>query len=550
MRGIRRRTAFAYCLLAVTATSGAAPRDPWLRIQSANFELFTTAGEKSGRDLVQHFEMVRSFFQQAFGKQVAGSKPVSIIAFRNEKEFAPYSPSQAAAAFFHPGASHDFIVMSNDSSGTYHLVNHEYTHLLVGQTGESLPIWLNEGMAELYATLERDGQSVIVGKAAPGRVQVLLREEWIPLDVLLSAGHNSPLYNEKNRAGMFYAESWALVHMLNLGNQYRAKLHAMLDALKTDDAPTAFLKAYGKSTAQVLVDLQAYAHSPRLNGIIIKVDLPKAAESPAVETGASLGARLALAELASDYPGKANQARAAYEELATEFPHRAEVQAGWARLLFRERRNEDALMHFTKAIEFGSTDPLMFVDYGRTLVAAGREKDAVAALQQAVKLNPARKESHFDLGLAQVRAGAWREAVDELKLSIPVSRQEAPRYFYNMAYAEYRLGDLVRARELIAQGRPFTSIAAETAALDQLSQALGPPVVEGLLESVECQGKVAKLHMKVNGVEKVFLAPDLTGLAGFSCGSKPAAKLRLEYQLLPAGASGADGIVKMMEISR
>ena len=33
----------------------AANQDPWLRITSANFELFTTAGERSGRDLIKHF---------------------------------------------------------------------------------------------------------------------------------------------------------------------------------------------------------------------------------------------------------------------------------------------------------------------------------------------------------------------------------------------------------------------------------------------------------------------------------------------------------------
>ena len=127
-------------LIPLTSAASAAPHDPWLRIQSANFELFTTAGEHSGRDLVQHFEMVRSFFQQAFGSQVAGSKPVSIIAFRNQKEFAPYTPNQAASAFFHPGAAHDFIVMINHSTSQYQVANHEYTHLLVGQTSETLPV--------------------------------------------------------------------------------------------------------------------------------------------------------------------------------------------------------------------------------------------------------------------------------------------------------------------------------------------------------------------------------------------------------------------------
>jgi len=536
-------------LLLVALTSApAAPHEPWLRIQSANFELFTTARERSGRDLVQHFEMVRSFFLQAFGSEVAGSKPVSIIAFRNQKEFAPYTPNQAAAAFFHPGAAHDFIVMIDDTTGQYQVANHEYTHLLVGQTSETLPVWLNEGMAELYETLEPEGPLIIVGRAAPGRAQALTSEKWIDLDVLLSAASDSPLYNEKNRAGMFYAESWALVHMLNLDNGYRTRLHAMLDALKTEDAAAAFHTAYGKSVAEVQQDLQAYIRSPHVNGAAIRVDLPKSAEEPEVQTGAGMAARLALAELLSAYPGKVSQARAAYEQLGVEYPARCEVQSAWARFLFRERRNDEALAHFARAAELGSIDPLTFVDYGRALGVAGREQDSLAAFEKAVKLDPARKETHFDLGLAQVRAGAWRQAVAELQLAVPVTRQQASRYFYNMAYAEFRMGDAVKARELIAQGRTFTHIPAETAALERLSQSVGPPMIEGLLETIECQGKVASLHVRVNDFPKVFLAPDLTEFAGLECGSKPAVGIRIEYQALPAGASGADGIVRTLEI--
>jgi tetratricopeptide (TPR) repeat protein len=534
--------------IALAANAFTAPHDPWLRIQSANFELFTTAREHSGRDLVQHFEMVRSFFLQAFGSEAAGAKPVSIIVFRNRKEFAPYTPNQAASAFFHPGAAHDFIVMIDDSTGQYQVANHEYTHLLAGQTSETLPVWLNEGMAEMYETLEREGPLMVVGRAAPGRAQALISEKWIGLDVLLSATNDSPLYNEKDRAGMFYAESWALVHMLNLGNGYRTGLHAMLDALKTEDAAAAFHSAYGKSVAEVQQDLQAYIRSPHGNGVGIRVELPKSAEAPEVQTGAGMAARLALAELLSAYPGKVSQARAAYEKLGAEYPERCEVQSAWARFLFRERRNDEALEHFARAAELGSTDPLTFVDYGRALGVAGREQDSLAAFQKAVKLDPARKETHFDLGLAQVRAGAWREAVAELQLAVPVTRQQASRYFYNMAYAEYRMGDAVKARELIAQGGGFTHIPEETAALERLSQAVGPPMVEGVLETIECQGKVARLHVRVNDFPKVFLAPDLTEFAGLECGSQPAAQVRIEYRALPAGASGADGIVSTLEI--
>ncbi len=43
---------------------------------------------------------------------------------------------------------------------------------------------------------------------------------------------DSPLYNVKSQAPLFYAESWALVHMLYLGDDYRPKLRGLLEGIK------------------------------------------------------------------------------------------------------------------------------------------------------------------------------------------------------------------------------------------------------------------------------------------------------------------------------
>ena len=61
-------------------------------------------------------------------------------------------------------------------------------------------------------------------------LHVLRSEPWIPLATLLAVDHSSPYYNEKSHAGMFYAESWALVHMLNLDPAYRPQLKTLVAA--------------------------------------------------------------------------------------------------------------------------------------------------------------------------------------------------------------------------------------------------------------------------------------------------------------------------------
>ena len=128
-------------------------------------------------------------------------KPVRIVAFHSQKEFDPYRPSEAATAYFHKGSEHDYIVMSNADSGHYQVATHEYTHLLIGQFHGSVPLWLNEGLAELYSTMRQDGDKMLVGIPPEGRGEVLVHEPWIPLETLLSVDSGSPYYNERSRAG-------------------------------------------------------------------------------------------------------------------------------------------------------------------------------------------------------------------------------------------------------------------------------------------------------------------------------------------------------------
>jgi len=526
---------------------GASSSDPWLRIQSANFELFTTSGERPGRDLVRHFEQVRSFFQQVFGAKTVSDKPVRIVAFHNEKEFAPYRPNEAASAFYHPGGEHDYIVMSSSSPEHYQTATHEYTHLLIGQTDGALAIWLNEGLAELYSTFEQVGAQVVVGKAPEGRVRMLLTERWISLDTLLATTRDSPVYNEKARAGMFYAESWALVHMLTLDKGYRAHLRDMLENLKTGDSADALQKGYGKDVAEVEKDLRAYIRADYMHGLAFNVQLPKAAEAPAIEAHAALPARVALAELLTDYPGKLSQAREAFDQLARDFPDRWEAESAVGRFLWRERRNDEAVRHFARAVELGATDAQVFIAYARALAVANRSADAVAMLRKAIETEPSGKEAHYELGLLLLRAANWRDALAELQSARPVSRQQASRFFYGMAFAEYRLGDVVAARNYVEQGRPFTRIPEEVAALDRLEQSLGPPVVEGVLERVECAGKLARLHVKVREFDNVFVVPESSASGEIQCGAHPARRVRIEYQAMPSGTSGADGMVKSLE---
>ena len=104
--------------------------EQWIKVRSPNFEVFTSAGERSGRDALRRFERVRAFFVQAMKLRAAGP-PVRVILFRSHNEYVPYRPNEVAAAFYHPVHRRETIVMQNGADETFPSAVHEYTHLLV-----------------------------------------------------------------------------------------------------------------------------------------------------------------------------------------------------------------------------------------------------------------------------------------------------------------------------------------------------------------------------------------------------------------------------------
>jgi hypothetical protein len=126
----------------------------WLKIKSPNFELFTTAGERNGREVARHFEQVRAFFLEAMGLGLKSGPPVRIVVFRSDKEFAPYAPNELASAFYLGTDDHDYIIMKGASGENFPVAVHEYTHLLLKHSGMRPPVWLNEGLAEFYSNLK------------------------------------------------------------------------------------------------------------------------------------------------------------------------------------------------------------------------------------------------------------------------------------------------------------------------------------------------------------------------------------------------------------
>jgi tetratricopeptide (TPR) repeat protein len=254
----------------------------WRRLDSPNFIVVGDVSARELRDLAVKFEGFRETLGRALGaRATAAAVPTVIIVFPTDKAFTPFKPTYRGkpradvGGFFVPGANINYILMESAGAGGERLVFHEYAHLIVSNTMANPPVWLNEGLAEFYSTfrLTDGGKRAQLGLAIGEHLLQLNANGRVPLPELLKVDQRSPLYNETARASIFYAESWALTHMIFNGEPSRAnELSAYLRAV-ADGKPEsqAWEETFG--TERMENDLRQYLTRDRFNTVVI--DFPE-----------------------------------------------------------------------------------------------------------------------------------------------------------------------------------------------------------------------------------------------------------------------------------
>jgi tetratricopeptide (TPR) repeat protein len=251
------------------------PGQGWIEIRSPHFVVLSNAGEKEGRRVAAQFEDIRGLFQKAFPKlRVDSGKPTIIFALKNEDSLKLFLPSyglnrnqKRLAGLYQSTADKNFALLRTDVSGTganaYHSLYHEYTHALLRVNYRGLPLWMDEGFAEFYGNSQFESKQASFGMPDATQLRILQREPLIPIGTLLTVDFSSPLYNAQEHSGMFYAESWALVHYFALSPEMRDQnlLGKFLAALQaTDDPVEAANQSFG-DLKKLAGKLESYARS-------------------------------------------------------------------------------------------------------------------------------------------------------------------------------------------------------------------------------------------------------------------------------------------------
>jgi tetratricopeptide (TPR) repeat protein len=580
---MRRRISQLVCLLAI-ALLPARGAERWLRLSSPHFELLTDLDQRAGAGLLAHLEQVRRFFlAQAAVPEDAARPPVRILAFRTVAGYAPYRLSPTTDAYYVGAPSRDYIVMPLAGPADFHTAAHEYAHLLAHRGGLRLPPWLAEGLSEVLSTIRFRSGEAIVGSPNPARLRAL-HDRWLPLAEILETG---PRAGSRGANGMFYAESWALTHMLLFNPAYSSRFAALLDRCAGGAASAAVLsQIYETALDRVERDLRAWLARSRLPSVTLYPDGPAPARAAEVEPLPATGARLAIAELLLD-SGRAAQARDAYIRLQATLPANPDIPAALGRIAILDGRPGEARDHFRRAVELGIRSAPVCYEYAMLAENAGFPKaDVTAALERALAIDPGFDDARYSLALAHKNAGRYAAALQHFEALRAVPRHRAFAYYTALADTQLELGlreeairsaaeagryaqsedELAHAGELawMAQSEIAVQLSSEGAGrLRRIPRGADwNPFVEpgdriqrreGELREVDCSPAGLQLTIFVQNQPLVLSLPNpgrvqvRQGAAGafeFVCGKQDGARVLVDYAAAPDPAASVAGILR------
>jgi tetratricopeptide (TPR) repeat protein len=509
----------------------------WKRTGTQEIEVVGPVSDATLREALQAIRSFRELFASLYpGARVTSDVPTRVIVFPDVSALQRFAPRDSrgrqpyVGGYFAPGADLNVIALGGSNR---QLVFHEFMHYLVRRNLHSLPTWLNEGLAEVFSTFEIDSKNgtVLVGRPPEDRMRSLRRLRYTPLKnvVEMPPAQMLRLSRDPDGIAMFYAESWGLVHYLQLerGRQTPGAFGRFVQSVERGIAPARALEeVYGTDVSQLDSELQSYLLR-RASYPAVSFQLRGSAEEPApiqrmtevdarsvqgdllLRAGAAHEAAEQLADaLALDptnVPARIAAARvqlrleqpqavASLKTIAETTPTSFAAAYFLAGALFDERQYSEALTWYSKATHLNQDSAYAWMGLSVTALALGRGSQANAAMARAwtIDSDPAwySQRAREALGVA-ADATAASDARHYLEIA-GWSSESAVYIGLVGAIAHLRLQQPDGAREMLDAARAAcTSLPWTTSVVDFL---LGHISQTDLLAKAKTDGEKTEAH--------------------------------------------------------
>jgi tetratricopeptide (TPR) repeat protein len=436
-----------------SSESRAAPRtSSWSQIVTPDFIVIGNVAGGELRRVLRELTRFRQTFARLFPKAVTDSPvPTYVVVLRDYQSFQRFEPRDSrgkrtgnVGGYFLLRPDANFIVFgtprSNDET-TLRTVFHEYTHYMVSRNVRSaVPMWLSEGLADFYSTFRGDYRGrTLLGAIPPERERTLKELTFVPLRDIVSPHDMETKWRWEKQIGMFYAESWALVHYVTVERQNPGPnaLSTYLTSLaRTGSQDQAFMAAFGVDVDGMDKELREYVRRVSLHAILIDLQVEQQAPDeakPMLEADLNAVEGRLLLEL-----GVPDEAERELTAALTQNPKHVAARIALANLRLSQDREDEAITALQEVVAAASDNGAAQYYLGTALERAWRHDEALAAFAKAIDLMP-NNPSPWS-GLNTTALALHRDAQAAAAIQNAMQIEWSPSYYWTQATEAMRLG--------------------------------------------------------------------------------------------------------------
>lgn len=236
-------------------------------VNSKHFVIHSNVRLEPGNVLVQELEELRErlFATLRLPRQ---RDPVNVYLFSNEASYRYYMNTTwqnlpPRRAYF-VGTTRELAVYSFLGSNVQEDLRHEFTHGLLHASLRTVPLWLDEGLAEYFEVSPNIPRSIHTDHV--NEWKTASRENWSPNLYKLEM-----LTDFRDMTQRDYAEAWGWVHyMLQTSDETSDILLRYLASLESAKTPPRLLPLLEATEPSYFSDVQA--HVDRLQNSSVAVD--------------------------------------------------------------------------------------------------------------------------------------------------------------------------------------------------------------------------------------------------------------------------------------
>jgi tetratricopeptide (TPR) repeat protein len=466
MKHIRVRAMLVFaCLTVALSVTTAQAKDKWINLTTKNFNIISNADEGDTRKVALKLEQFHYVFSKLFNLPPVRSIPTTVMVFKSDGSFKPYKPlyngkPSNVAGYFQPGQDENLIALdiSANDQRPMSVIYHEYTHLLTSTTPREWPLWLKEGLAELYSSFDVKDNKVTLGAPIDNHVFLLRENKFIPLQTLFNVHHESSIYNERDKQSIFYAESWALCHYFAFGDKM-ARRPQLIDFItqfnQGVDINRAFTQAFKSDMATVEKQLRGYIGGGSYTINIYTLASTEGEKEMTVKPVSDAEALSYLGNLLAR-TDRLDEGEALFKQAIALDPEMPRSYEGLGLIATRRNKSDEAMEQFKQAATRGSKNHLAHYYYAEALHrhAVGPLTRALAQqiadeLKTSIKLMPGFAHAYYALGfLSLVTGESLKQGAELVKTALRLEPQTS-HFVLTLAQIQARMQDYEAAKKTL-----------------------------------------------------------------------------------------------------